>query len=63
MRYDPAMSETHTPHRPIRVADELWERFGKATGERNRAQVLREFMAWYTRTPKAKLPTRPPAGR
>ena len=52
---------THTPHRPIRVSDELWAAFGRLVGARNRARVVREFIAWYCREPGAKLPQRPPA--
>ena len=50
-----------TPRQTIRIDGGLWDRFGEAAGERNRSQVLRDFMAWYTRVPKAKLPQRPPA--
>ncbi|MFG2001740.1 hypothetical protein ACGFNU_21570 [Spirillospora sp. NPDC048911] len=53
------MKETHTPHRPIRVENDLWEEFGQVAGERNRAAVLRDFMAWYVRRRGATLPKRP----
>lgn len=53
------MSTRHTPHRPIRVDDELWADFGRLVGERNRAKVIREFIAWYVRRHGARLPKRP----
>jgi hypothetical protein len=52
--------EKHTPNRVIRVPDDLWHRFGELTGERNRSQVIREFIAWYCREPRSHLPERPP---
>jgi hypothetical protein len=55
--------DTHTPTRPVRVESELWDEFGEAAGERNRSEVLRQFMAWYCRRPDAKLPKRPVASR
>jgi hypothetical protein len=51
--------DTHTTNRVIRVPDEDWGELGRLVGDRNRAQVLRDFIAWYLRRPKAKLPTRP----
>ena len=51
---------THTPHRPIRVEDDLWEEFGRLVGPRNRSAVIREFIRWYVRKSGAKLPKRPP---
>ncbi|GGM26855.1 hypothetical protein GCM10011608_09540 [Micromonospora sonchi] len=59
----PANRPTHTPHRPIRVEDELWKPFGKVAGERNRSGIIRQFIAWYLRQPGARLPERPPARR
>lgn len=53
--------ETHTTNRVVRVPDADWEEFGKLVGERNRSQVLREFVSWYLRRPKATLPKRPDA--
>lgn len=58
---DDDATAAHTPTRPVRVETELWKAFGRRTGRRNRAQVLRQFMRWYIREPGAKLPTRPPA--
>lgn len=53
------VKDTHTPHRPIRVEDELWEAFGRLVGPRNRSAILREFIRWYVGARGAKLP-RPP---
>jgi hypothetical protein len=50
---------THTRARPVRIPDEDWADFGELVGERERSQLIREFVAWYLRRPKAKLPTRP----
>lgn len=52
------MTERHTPHRPIRVDEELWAKFGKLVG-RGRSDIIRQFIRWYVREPGAKLPTRP----
>jgi hypothetical protein len=51
-------AEAHTPRHAIRVDDDLWDRFGVAAG-RDRSAVLREFMRWYLRESKARLPKRP----
>lgn len=61
--YDDAVKETHTPHRPIRVEDDLWEKFGRLAGERNRSEVVRAFIAWYVRQRGATLPKRPGSSR
>lgn len=53
------VKKTHTPHRPIRVEDDLWEEFGRLAGERNRSAILRDFIAWYVRRRGAVLPKRP----
>lgn len=55
--------DTHTTNRVIRVSDADWEALGLVVGKRNRAQVLREFIEWYLRRPKASLPTRPDPGQ
>lgn len=52
--------DTHTTNRVIRVPDRDWEDLGAVVGERNRAHLLREFIAWYLRRAKSPLPTRPP---
>jgi hypothetical protein len=51
--------DTHTTNRVIRVPDTDWEDLGSVVGERHRAQLLREFIAWYLRRPKSALPKRP----
>lgn len=53
------VKETHTPARPVRIPDEDWDDFGELVGERERSRVIRDFIAWYLRRPKAKLPPRP----
>lgn len=53
------VKKTHTPHRPIRVEDDLWEEFGRIAGTRNRSALLRDFIAWYVRRRGATLPKRP----
>jgi hypothetical protein len=50
--------DTHTTNRVVRVPDEDWADLGERAG--NRAQVLRELIAWYLRRPGAELPERPP---
>lgn len=57
----PADTTNHRPHRPIRIEPELWDPFGALVGDRARAEVIRQFVAWYIRKPGAKLPERPPA--
>lgn len=52
--------DTHTPNRVVRVDGKLWDAFGAATGLRERAEILREFMRWYIHEPGAKMPKRPP---
>lgn len=53
------MPKVGSPNRAFRMVDiGLWERFG-AIARPNRSTVLREFIAWYLREPKAKLPARP----
>ncbi|MEU7170351.1 hypothetical protein ABZ949_02520 [Micromonospora tulbaghiae] len=59
----PADRSTHTPHRPIRIEEDLWKPFGDLVGDRNRSTLIRQFIAWYLRRPGAKLPERPPARR
>lgn len=53
--------ETHTTNRVVRIPDADWEELGQLVGERNRAHLIREFIAWYLRRPKAVLPKRHPA--
>jgi hypothetical protein len=52
-----------TPHRALRVEDDLWGAFGDAVarqGEPDRSTVTREFIRWYVGEPGAKMPRRPP---
>jgi hypothetical protein len=51
--------DTHTTNRVVRIPDEDWADLGERAG--NRAQVMRELIAWYLRRPGAELPERPPA--
>ncbi|MFF6847072.1 hypothetical protein [Streptomyces antimycoticus] len=51
--------DTHTTNRVVRVPDADWEELGTLVGERHRSQLIREFIAWYLRRPKATLPKRP----
>jgi hypothetical protein len=53
-----ALKETHTRARPIRIPPEDWADFGALVGDRERSQLIREFVAWYLRRPKATLPKR-----
>ena len=52
--------DTHTTNRVVRVPDADWDDLGARAGARNRAQVIRDLVAWYLRRPGAKLPERPP---
>jgi hypothetical protein len=54
-----APKETHTTARPVRIPQEDWDDFGALVGERERSRLVREFIAWYLRRPKATLPKRP----
>lgn len=56
-----AARETHTTARPVRIPDEDWTDFGTVVGDRERSRLIREFVAWYLRRPKAALPARPDA--
>ena len=50
-----------TARQTIRVEEALWNRFGVVATNQgtDRSALLREFIAWYLRTPGAKLPKRP----
>lgn len=39
----------------------MWDLFGVLVGDRARAEVVRQFVAWHVRKPGAKLPERPTA--
>ena len=54
----PSEPESYRPHTSFRVEADLWARFGEAAGPK-RASLLRDFIRWYLRMPKAKLPPRP----
>ena len=51
-------TEKHTPLRPLRIPDDEWEALGKAVGDRNRTQFIREFIRWHLRWPGNTQPTR-----
>lgn len=55
-----------TPHRGLRVDDDLWETFGRATADMgvDRSTWLRDAIRWCVREPGVKMPKRPlsPAG-
>lgn len=51
--------DTHTTNRVVRIPDADWEELGQLVGERNRAHLIREFIAWYLRRPQAVLRRRP----
>lgn len=53
-----------TPHHAVRAPDDLWKMFGanvERAGEKDRSDVLRQFMRWYNRESGAKMPRRPDA--
>jgi hypothetical protein len=52
--------EGKTPIRPLRVEDDLWERFGAATQQlgTDRSAWLRGAILWCLREPGAKMPQR-----
>lgn len=57
------MEQRRTPHRHLRVDNDLWKAFSDAcdAAKTDRSTVLRAFMAWYSHRPKATTPKRPPA--
>ena len=51
----------NTPHRSIRLEDELWiplDGAARANGL-DRSGLIRQFVRWYLHVPGAKLPPRP----
>lgn len=50
-----------TQHRSVRVPDEDWSDLDAVAKQQgtDRATLIKEFIAWYLRRPKAKLPKRP----
>lgn len=51
--------DTHTTNRVVRIPDDDWEGLKAEVGERHRAQLLRDFIAWYLHRPGAKRIERP----
>jgi hypothetical protein len=51
------MTRRGTDNITVRMAHDLWERFGEFA--ENRSTVLRDFVRWYVREPGSKLPARP----
>lgn len=53
-----------TPRQGVRIQRWLWALFAdftrRADPPSERPEVLRQFMAWYTWQPNARLPMRPP---
>ncbi|MEU0716814.1 hypothetical protein ABZ498_06485 [Streptomyces lavendulocolor] len=47
-----------TPRQTIRVDRELWEKAGRAVGERSRGAAIRDFLRWLTHETD-ELPKRP----
>jgi len=56
-----ARGQGKTPHRAVRVEDDLWERFDTATKAlgADRSGWLREAILWCVREPGSKMPKRP----
>jgi hypothetical protein len=50
-----------TPHRVVRIDDELWTKAGAAVNAAgtDRSALVREFLRWYVRESGAALPKRP----
>ncbi len=51
--------DTHTTNRVVRIPDADWNELGEQVGERHRAQVIRDYIAWRLHRPGAKRPERP----
>lgn len=49
----------HTPRQTVRVDSDLWARFGALVGQRERSNLIRQFIRWYLREPGVTLPKRP----
>ncbi|MFI2426519.1 hypothetical protein ACH5A7_20885 [Streptomyces sp. NPDC018955] len=55
-------NQPKTPISRFRIDADEWQAFGRAVPpDTDRSAVLREFVAWYLRRPKASLPKRPDA--
>lgn len=50
-----------TRARPLRIPDDRWTLFGRQVGDRKRAEVVNQFIAYMNHEPGAKMPKRPPA--
>lgn len=50
-----------TPRQTIRVERELWDKAGRAVGDRNRGRYVRDFLRWLTHETD-ELPARPDTG-
>lgn len=54
-----------TPRQAFRIAADKWQAFGDAAQRldppADRAELLRQFIDWFTRQKGAKLPARPAA--
>jgi hypothetical protein len=46
------VTDTHTPHRNVRVPDARWQPFGDHVGGRNRSAWLNDFMDWVNLEPQ-----------
>ena len=47
-----------TPRKTVRVDHDLWDRAGRAVGERGRGEAIRDFLRWLTHETD-ELPQRP----
>ncbi|MCA1191672.1 hypothetical protein [Saccharopolyspora sp. 6V] len=53
--------DTHTKPRQIRIPDADWQEFEEAAAQAGttRSALVQDFVRWYLRREKAKLPRRP----
>lgn len=50
-------SDRHaTPRRPIGIPNDEWDDLGKLVGERNRSEVVRQFVRALLRRPGVRMP-------
>lgn len=59
MRMVSRAKDTHTTNRVVRIPDRDWEELAEHVGERGRAELFRDFVAWYLHRPGAKAVKRP----
>ena len=54
-------NQPKTPNRAIRIGDDDWADFGASAdaGDLDRTKLINQFIRWYLRRPRAKLPVRP----